>query len=71
MEVEIYSETQTKIIVTCPFCGNVSTLIVPTDGFIAWQDGSLVQNAFPALSADEREILISGICEDCQSKFFV
>ena len=30
------------------------------DAFAAWQRGALVQDCFPALTADEREFLISG-----------
>ena len=35
-----------------------------------WYEGELVQNAFPNLSADEREFLISGITpEEWESMF--
>ncbi len=27
---------------------------------VAWRDGALIQNAFPTLSADEREFLLTG-----------
>ena len=29
-----------------------------------------IQRAFPYLSADEREVLITGMCYDCQAKVF-
>jgi hypothetical protein len=35
-----------------------------------WQDGALAQDAFPYLSADDRELLISGICPTCWEKSF-
>ena len=29
-----------------------------------------VQNAFPYLTADEKELLVSGLCLDCQKEVF-
>ena len=49
----------------CPFCGVVNFITVNKDDYDAWRNGELVQNAFPYLDADEREMLISGICPDC------
>lgn len=54
----------------CPFCGEVFEIHVPLAGFEAWQNGELVQNAFPELTAENREFLISGMCRDCQEKIF-
>ena len=70
MNVEMISETEVRITTVCPFCGKVTVLDVPADGFMAWQNGSLVQNAFPDLSAEQREVLISGMCIDCQDSIF-
>ena len=36
----------------------------------SWQNGALIQDAMPYLSADEREILISGICGECFDNMF-
>ena len=36
----------------------------------AWQNGTLIQDAMPYLSADDREILISGICGECFDNMF-
>ena len=54
----------------CPFCGKYHEVMVSEADFFAWQDGELAQNAFPYLSADEREILISGICPACWEATF-
>lgn len=70
MIVEMISETEVRITTACPFCGKVTTLNVPADGFMAWQNGSLVQSAFPDMSAEDREVLISGMCIDCQDSIF-
>ncbi len=57
--------------VTCPFCGKVNQLTLPTEGYTAWKlHGILVQNAFPQLSAEDRELLISGICPTCWDGMF-
>ena len=37
------------------------TLRLNYDDYIAWQDGALVQDALPYLTADEREFLMTGI----------
>lgn len=55
---------------TCPFCGKTNVLSLPLEGFLEWRAGALVQDAFPDLSADEREQLISGMCPNCWEKMF-
>lgn len=54
-----------EIRTTCPLCGRTSFVTVDPVGFDAYRAGALVQDAFPRLSADEREMLISGICPEC------
>lgn len=54
----------------CPLCGAVSVVVVNAEDFEAWQNGELVQNAFPYLDANEREALVSGICPDCWDRMF-
>ena len=51
----------TEIILTaiCPFCGNHTNVKVFEEDYVRWQEGELVQNCFPYLSATEREVLIS------------
>ena len=56
--------------ITCPFCEMNHQVLVNEDDFYRWQDGELAQNAFPYLSATEREQLISQVCPDCQEKIF-
>ena len=54
----------------CPFCGCLTVLNVSKIGFDKWKNGELVQKAFPTMSATDREILISGICSECQIGVF-
>ena len=49
----------------CPFCGKMSHTTVPGPGLWAWEHGEFVQTAFPTLSADEREQVMSGIHGEC------
>ena len=59
------------VLVTCPFCGNTYSVTVDFEDFFAWKHGlRLAQNAFPYLTPDERELLISGICPECWEKMF-
>ncbi len=54
-----------KIEKTCPFCGTKSVVIVNEKQYAEWENGKLIQDAFPDLSADDREILLTGICPRC------
>ena len=54
----------------CPFCGKEQIIRVPEEGIIAYKAGALMQDAFPMLTPDEREALISGICPECWDKTF-
>ena len=54
----------------CPFCGHSHEVEVNDMDYLDWQDGELVQDAFPYLSASERELLVSGICPTCWDKMF-
>lgn len=58
------------ILTTCPFCGEDHEVTVEFEDFLFWKAGKLAQDAFPYLSADEREMLISGICPTCWDKMF-
>lgn len=59
-----------RIFGECPFCGNQWSVEVFEKDYIAWQKGELAQKAFPYLSGDEREMLISGMCINCQERIF-
>lgn len=61
---------EVSIVTECPFCGHANFVEVNEDDYLDWQDGKLAQDAFPYLSADEREMLISGICPTCWDGMF-
>ena len=54
----------------CPLCGEPHEVHVNLDDMGAWLNGTLVQNAFPYLSIQERELLQTGICGPCWDKSF-
>lgn len=61
----------TQIEVKCAMCGTVHTILVPVAGYRLWASGQMkIQDALPSLSADERELLMSGICGRCFDRVF-
>jgi len=55
----------------CPFCGKMTSVEVTEEQAYAYFfTDELVQNIFPEMEASSREVLISGICEDCQKEIF-
>lgn len=49
----------------CPFCPTISEVVVEAQGLWDYEHGVMLQNAFPDLSADEREVILTGICTPC------
>lgn len=58
------------ITIDCPICRKEHSVEVSERAFYEWQNGALIQNAMPTLSATEREQLISRICPACQASIF-
>lgn len=55
----------------CLKCGKLIIFRVNSIDFVNWQNNNyLIQNAFPYLNKANREILISGICNDCFNNMF-
>ena len=54
----------------CDRCDEQFILRVNLDDVERWENGELIQNALPYLSADERELMISGRCGECFDKMF-
>jgi hypothetical protein len=46
-------------------CGKSTNIEYDIDGYKAWKEGALIQDAFPDMSADDRETLISGLDPEC------
>jgi hypothetical protein len=56
---------QTTIVRPCPTCPAEQRVTVDTAAYERWLAGAYIQDAFPALTADQREILMTGICPKC------
>lgn len=63
-------EATATVVVPCRLCGDIHAIYPSLNGFIAWQSGVLIQDAMPDLSADERELFISGTCGKCWDEMF-
>lgn len=64
------SDTTVMIETACPFCGAAHMIEVNLVDYWDWKDGKLAQDAFPYLTPDEREMVISGICPECWDSMF-
>ena len=51
-------------------CGQRSELDVNEAAHLAWRHGALIQDAFPGLSPDERELLMTGTHPACWDAMF-
>jgi len=52
----------------CILCGKTSLVQVPLAGYQLWQQGAFIQTALPELTAAERELLKTGIHDECFNK---
>lgn len=56
---------------TCPRCQRDWEVTVDEANYQSFkEDGMLAQRAFPELSPAERELLITGFCDDCWQDMF-
>lgn len=61
-------EVETK---PCPICGKQKTLLVDKENYENWLRREIhIQDAFPEMSADDRERFLSGYCPKCWDKLF-
>jgi len=60
----------------CPFTGAWNTMELPLTvaeydrGMDRWEDGALIQVAFPTLNAEQREFVKTGITPEMWTKIF-
>ena len=54
----------------CPYCGKETPITVDEKEYLKWQSGELIQNAMPLLTPAEREMLITGICQECWDEMY-
>lgn len=57
--------------VHCPRCLAVTGLPITEEELLAWNPSEqYVQDAFPQLTPEQREVLLSGLCEKCWNQIF-
>lgn len=64
------SAVKLKLQRQCKICRKVKTVEMSEEAFEMWTFGAHIQDAAPELSADDRELLISGICGPCFDEMF-
>ena len=63
-------EIKTLYGVHCVQCGQLCEVAAYKSDIVEWQNGKYAEDAFPYLTADERELLISRTCPDCWDRMF-
>jgi len=58
------------VTVTCRICNQEIPVSATEEQLMSWHAGALIQYAMPGVPADERELLISGICGPCFDRMF-
>ena len=56
--------------VHCVQCGQKREIECTEAEYKAWRGGTRIQDAMPRTPAEQRELLISGICGACFDKMF-
>ena len=64
------SETIAVKTKTCGVCDEYELWVLDRAAVERWQAGEYIQNAFPDMSMEDREILISGTHPACWDKLF-
>ena len=69
---ETLAEGKIKVTIkrTCPHCQKEATVKVSDAGYALWQKGVSIQKAFPELTPDQREILLTGLHPECWEDIF-
>lgn len=64
----IDTENVTILCQPCLVCRKVGRITLPREAFRNWQNGQMIQWAWPESSPEEREMLINGTHPDCSDK---
>lgn len=67
-----YAAGNTAVVITtyCPQHNDQDAITVPAEHWSAYSEGAHIQDAFPDLSAEQREQIITGICGSCFARIF-
>lgn len=57
--------------ITCKHCGEQFNFNVSNDQFVKYMEkGDLIQNIFPEMNDDDKELFISRTCSKCWDEIF-
>lgn len=70
MDTEIKIQNPIVIPAICMECKKRFAITVSANDYLNWKNGMLIQKAFPYLTAEMRELLISHICPECWNIMF-
>ncbi len=62
-----YTRVQTP---ACPKCKKISLVDLLTKDYKRWIGGEFIQNVFPTMTADKRELLMTGTHEKCWNEMW-
>jgi hypothetical protein len=68
--VEVVMENSVMFVKWCRVCSAQTTIEVDADKFRRWQQGELIQQVWPDMAVEDREMLISGTHPECWSWLF-
>jgi len=68
---EFVSDSSRVLLVrACPVCSEEQKITGTRAGLDAYLQGAFVQDAFPTLTPDQREVLVSGTCAECWAEMW-
>lgn len=71
MLIEYCISPKGNVGIECPHCHKVIKLPIKEEELLAWNPNEqFVQEAFPELTPGQREMLLSGLCEECWNEIF-
>jgi len=59
-----------EFFVICQTCKVTYTFNIGREDYTSWLDGTYAQDAFPYLTDDQRELMISQTCGTCFNEMF-
>lgn len=74
VSVHVHLTDARKLVIMsiCPWCGRISMFEVDkyawNKGLKAYSNGACIRIAWPTLTLSERELIMTGICDDCWSE---
>lgn len=69
-DVRDFTKGKYPINIKCVHCEASESFVVTTKQIEEYCDGGLMQDVFPEIAVEKREMLKTGICGKCWSKIF-